>query len=404
MCSSDLNQWTTYDLMLNQDGFYRPATGEIREYLVPGIDFNLDAIWNGTATFNGSSASLLAAANTLETNVSVEFFFKTTALNTGLYYVNASSGGNDRHLYLKNGYLGSRVWQESARENLGNRFLADGNWHHVARTISSTEGTKIYIDGVLVDTSSSRKQSDFNWDDQVYWGVSIDSSSPYFNGQMDAARMWNRVLNGSEIQSLVTLGRAASDSEISAATSGSQPSLNYGFNDPANPARTTGSLIVSSTATAVGIQSEPSDRPSSELGWDQYSESQRSRVLSYLGYKPLYAAGITNVMLNQNRNGNLTTTAIDNPWADSPAKIWLPGSGDLAGMAIEGSTDALAKVVSLESFETASASATEGWSFAGSPLFSTGLNSSSTTPGATSRFLGAFANGAKSNEIGRAHV
>jgi hypothetical protein len=44
-------EWLTYDLTLVQDGFYNPTAGQIREYLIPGTDFELSAInWAGTGS------------------------------------------------------------------------------------------------------------------------------------------------------------------------------------------------------------------------------------------------------------------------------------------------------------------------------------------------------------------
>ncbi|NBU71089.1 MAG: hypothetical protein EBS53_06495, partial [Bacteroidetes bacterium] len=149
--------------------------------------------------------------------------------------------------------------------------------------------------------------------------------------------------------------------------------------------------------------SAPASSSSQALSWDQYSTSQRSAVLDYLGYKPLYAANFNNIKLNQNRNGVLTSTAIDNPWASGTNKIWLPSSGNLAGMAIEGTTDAFAKVVSNETFEGASSTASKGWSFAAgtAPTFASGGTPASPSTGTNtsinyfSQFLGTFANGVK---------
>jgi hypothetical protein len=82
------------------------------------------------------------------------------------------------------------------------------------------------------------------------------------------------------------------------------------------------------TANWVDDQGNPIPQPATsgwQAGrWDEYSEAQRKVVLDYLGYKPLYATNITNTVLNERRNGALTTTAIANPWASSTNKILLP--------------------------------------------------------------------------------
>lgn len=149
----------------------------------------------------------------------------------------------------------------------------------------------------------------------------------------------------------------------------------------------------------------PASNNSQGLGWDQYSTAQRNAVLDYLGYKPLYAANFNNINLNKNQNGVPTTTAIDNPWASGTNKIWLPSSGNLAGMAIVGTTDGLAKVVSNETFEGASSTATQGWTFAAgtTPVLASGGTPASPSTGTNtsinyfSQFLGTFANGTETN-------
>jgi hypothetical protein len=94
--------------------------------------------------------------------------------------------------------------------------------------------------------------------------------------------------------------------------------------------------------------------------------------------------------LNKNQNGVPTTTAIDNPWASGTNKIWLPSSGNLAGMAIVGTTDGLAKVVSNETFEGASSTATQGWTFA-SGTASTATGGTPSTGSATADATNTFA-------------
>ncbi|MFM9111463.1 MAG: lectin-like protein, partial [Prochlorococcaceae cyanobacterium] len=138
--------------------------------------------------------------------------------------------------------------------------------------------------------------------------------------------------------------------------------------------------------------------PQADLGWEQYNTHQRDLVLAHLGYRPLHTALISNTVKHTSRNGVLTSAPEANPpWANSATKIWLPSNGDLAGMAIAGTTDAMAKVVSLESFESLSASNTDGWSFAGQPSFSTGGAFYPNGSSYTTRFLGAFGHGERSN-------
>jgi hypothetical protein len=128
--------------------------------------------------------------------------------------------------------------------------------------------------------------------------------------------------------------------------------------------------------------------------WENYDENQRKAVLNYLGYLPLYSTKISNTVRNQSKNGVPNALAIDNPWANTTNNIWLPTESPLVGKAIEGTTDALAKVVSNETFEGSNSAATRDWTFAsGTPTTAAGGTPSTYL----SQFLGTFANGAKTN-------
>ncbi|GCA96218.1 LamG-like jellyroll fold domain-containing protein, partial [Microcystis aeruginosa] len=161
-----------------------------------------------TVNFNQVSKGLLFDGNDYvniqlnepETEITHELWFKTTSLNGGLFSVvagNLGSGGNDRHIYLSQGNIYTRVWNNQVIGSSGLN-LADGQWHHVAHVIgNSIGGQRIYVDGQLV-ASGNKGQSDFNWQDQAVIGYSADSG--YFQGQIDEVRIWNKTRTQAEIQ------------------------------------------------------------------------------------------------------------------------------------------------------------------------------------------------------------
>ena len=150
--------------------------------------------------FDGVNDYIQINLNEPETEVTHELWFNTTSLNGGLFSVvagNLGSGGHDRNIYLSNGNIVVRVWNNEAISSSGLN-LADGKWHHVAHVFgASVGGQQIYIDGQLV-ASGSRTISDFNWQDKTVVGYSADSG--YFKGEIDEVRVWNVAKTQAQIQ------------------------------------------------------------------------------------------------------------------------------------------------------------------------------------------------------------
>ncbi len=150
--------------------------------------------------FDGVNDSIQMNLNEPETEVTHELWFKTTSLNGGLFSVvagNLGSTGLDRGIYLSNGNIVARIWNDETISSSGLN-LADGKWHHVAHVFgASVGGQQIYIDGQLVATGS-KSISDFNWQDKIAIGYSADSG--YFKGEIDDVRVWNVAKTQSQIQ------------------------------------------------------------------------------------------------------------------------------------------------------------------------------------------------------------
>nr|NCR56027.1 hypothetical protein [Microcystis aeruginosa L211-07] len=138
--------------------------------------------------------------NEPETEITHELWFKTTSPNGGLFSIvsgNLGSNGHDRHIYLSQGNIYTRVWNNQVIGSSGLN-LVDGQWHHVAHVIgNSIGGQRIYVDGQLV-ASGNKGQSDFNSQDQAVIGYSADSG--YFQVQIDEVRIWNKTRTQAEIQ------------------------------------------------------------------------------------------------------------------------------------------------------------------------------------------------------------
>ncbi|HRG01755.1 MAG TPA: T9SS type A sorting domain-containing protein [Bacteroidia bacterium] len=157
--------------------------------------------------FDGTNDYISIAYAETGTNITHEFWFKTTQANQGLFSVtdvNPTPGGFDRDLYLTSGNINAYVWLGGPAETIttsGTNY-ADGNWHHVAHVIgTSVGGQKLYVDGVL-KASGTASASSFNWNTKILLGYSNTSpGNKYFNGNMDEVRIWNVARTQCEINS-----------------------------------------------------------------------------------------------------------------------------------------------------------------------------------------------------------
>ena len=159
--------------------------------------------FNGSLKLDGVDDYLSISIDVPETEVTHEFRFKTTDANAGLFAVvdgDLGTGGHDRHIYLKDGNINTRLWNTEIIQSTGLN-LADGNWHHVAYVVgASVGGQKLYVDGQLV-ASGNKVSSDFNWQKRINLGFSNDAQNKFLNGEIDEVRVWGKTLSQVEIQS-----------------------------------------------------------------------------------------------------------------------------------------------------------------------------------------------------------
>lgn len=93
-------------------------------------------------------------------------------------------------------------------------FLTDGAWHHILAQHASTGATEIWVDGVLV--ASSTDVSNVNSQtDNLYIGSIQDATSVHWvNGSIAHPAMWHRMLSETEIAELAAASDEDSSSEI----------------------------------------------------------------------------------------------------------------------------------------------------------------------------------------------
>ena len=131
--------------------------------------------------------------------LAVSFWFRTTDPNAGLFSVIATTGGNDRHVYLDNGgNINARLYNNQVISSSG-LALADGNWHYVVYTYGSAIGGQmLYVDGVPA-ASGNKSSSDFNWNNAVCFGFSQDAPDNHLTGYLDEARIWNYAFGPADV-------------------------------------------------------------------------------------------------------------------------------------------------------------------------------------------------------------
>ncbi|MFT3944483.1 MAG: LamG domain-containing protein [Ancrocorticia sp.] len=116
---------------------------------------------------HGEWGSLVASAEptTPSTSVSVQLWFKTTTKTggklAGFENSNTGSGGSyDRSLYLTNaGKLVFGTYSGKVSTVTSSKSYNDGAWH-MATATQGADGTKLYVDGVLVGSNNVTKAQD----------------------------------------------------------------------------------------------------------------------------------------------------------------------------------------------------------------------------------------------------
>ncbi|HLU48590.1 MAG TPA: LamG-like jellyroll fold domain-containing protein, partial [Planctomycetota bacterium] len=182
------------------------ATGNGHDLVRHGTSSSVDTPFGlgRSILFDGVDDYASAEIDVSETGYAVSFWFRTRARTAGLFSVvqdDLGGGGHDRHLYLTNGNIGSRVWNDETIISTG-LDLADDNWHHVVHRVGlEIAGQEIWVDGSLV-ARGTKATSDFDWQERVNIGFSNDASPNYFNGRIDNLAVFDGVLDENAIASL----------------------------------------------------------------------------------------------------------------------------------------------------------------------------------------------------------
>jgi len=85
--------------------------------------------------------------------------------------------------------------------------ITAGVWHHLAGTWQSGDAVRLYIDGVLAETSSAAPSGSITYNSSFNTLIGFnDLDSVYLDGVVDDVRVYNRALSADEIKRLYNIG------------------------------------------------------------------------------------------------------------------------------------------------------------------------------------------------------
>jgi hypothetical protein len=187
------------------------SAGVVRDV---GEDPSADGVLLGGATVSGGilrldgiSGYVQFAAPSVPTSppYTVALFARASAgANTGANKDFISQGTAGAAFYLGSADDGASM---RAGDNwlsvIGASFIADGQFHHYALTMSATSAT-FFVDGVMVSTNAPFAGGAGG--SATRFGRGVGSSGGYFNGDLDDVRIYDDALEAEEV---VRLARSA---------------------------------------------------------------------------------------------------------------------------------------------------------------------------------------------------
>ena len=137
----------------------------------------------------------------------VSMWMKTEARDAALLSWGSSGGGQKWTFRTQstNGVSGALRTEVSGGHVVGSTLVADGNWHHVVAVLpqgsSNVSQVLLYVDGFL-ETTSSTDSSSINTSNSSAVKIGSDFSARHFQGSIDEVAIFDRALNGFEIEAL----------------------------------------------------------------------------------------------------------------------------------------------------------------------------------------------------------
>jgi hypothetical protein len=204
----------TYDLARTN---FATLSGATYESAIASQGFSFDGVNDGVTAADDNSLNLV----TTNDNVTVETWIKPLTNNTtygvmsviGKRYTPDAYTTIGYEMFVMNGAPGFQIMNLSGVATFtATNHLRDGSYHHVAATLdrSSTNGGKIYVDGIPVLTFNPTVLSgSLSNNAPVRIGVHPQPGfNGWYKGIIDEATIYRRALSGTEITALYTAGSA----------------------------------------------------------------------------------------------------------------------------------------------------------------------------------------------------
>ncbi len=165
----------------------------------------------GALELSGNNGYVTRLLDVDEDHFTLGAWFRTTDTDGGIFSVVAGddfgSAGNDRHLYVNNGYLGYRVWNgaSSSCDNQGPR-VDNGAWHHGAIVCDRGAACTLYLDGVAICTSTDAASTYSHFTAQDRFTVGHSQDEGRFDGQIDHVTVHEFAMSAAQVTALVANG------------------------------------------------------------------------------------------------------------------------------------------------------------------------------------------------------
>ena len=184
---------------------YDGTDGGTVTYAAPSVS----APFLKAAVFNGSTSIIRTDLNSGSNNLTYSAWINITAapsqaygniVNGRKHFYTFLAIGQNRKVWLSNDQQVSGDTGDSGYATESTTVLSLGVWYHIVGTLSSTDGGKIYINGILNNSSPNRTANAPAQTAASCIG-SWEASAP-FNGKIDQVRVFNKALDSGEILQL----------------------------------------------------------------------------------------------------------------------------------------------------------------------------------------------------------
>lgn len=172
-----------------------PLPGNVSSLTFDGVD-DYVALKDGLAPVLGGTASLSCWIKTTQTGDDNSYDAP------GITGVEQGGGSNDIFWGFLDDAGAIGIRPGSGRAVKSAAPVNDNMWHHVVMTRDKVSGRiEIYVDGKLARADDGMQTGDKSTAFSAL-GRITDSAKPYFKGQLDDVRIWNRVLSAGEAAAL----------------------------------------------------------------------------------------------------------------------------------------------------------------------------------------------------------